>query len=483
MVLLNIPRAATPAGVVYDTPSSGTSKASPFNASDVDFLSQVEHHFQTIQPVTIIKVQKANSQLCSKCRVTPYDNPKESPDYVDIVRSKKCVPSDVSHFDFSVPLDKSGRRTSVKKSTGKSLKRADARSILQKPTQLVCWKCHKSRDIEVSKHMHRMGDQGIAYRGPEITGEKPMELLWQARNLALELCGTFRQNVRRESTGQYSSQDTLAPQVWAPAGAINDIGVARFQRLLNFVKHSAFFTSLFDPCYRDRKFWIGSWRLMVDLDVSEIETLALKLFGDPSVPYPDMNLFTMLIRFDLFSPIRRPVLLRIVLGIESQVEIFNCEVCASDFMMIDSMDHQSAVKLHIPLNRTKNAPRCDDWRDFSTQFETKASSENLKWTELGYIHQGWTEQSLLREAKDDIIIDEFDENGLPAHIRQFQPFQADSDWEYFGGVLIGSRIYDDSDSKSDAWDATDSESDDQFDPFLTEHSRRLGKYVVRDEWQ
>ena len=478
-----MPRAATPVGVVYDTPSPSISKSSPFDGSDVDFLSQFEHHFQSIQPVTIIKVQKANSQLCSKCRVTPYDNPRESPDYVNIVRNKKDIPADVSHFDFSIPLDNSGLRTSVKNSTGKSSKRAGARFILQKATQLVCWKCHKSRHLEVSKHMHRMGDQGIAYRGPEITDEKPMELLWQARNLALDLCGTFRQNVGRESTGQYSSQDTSAPQVWASAKAINDIGMARFQRLLNFVKHSAFFTSLFDPCHRDRQVWIGSWRLMADPHVSEIETLALKLFGDPSVPYPDMNLFTMLIRFNLFSPIRRPVLLRIVLGIESQAEIVDCEVCASDFMVIDSIDHQSTVKIHIPLTRTKNAPRCDDWPDFSTQFETKRSHENLKWTELGYIHQGWTEQSLLRKAKDDIIVDEFDENGPPAHIRQFQPFQADSDWEYFGGALMGSGIYEDSDSKSDAWDATDSESDDQFDPFLIEHSRRLERCVVRDKWQ
>lgn len=326
-----------------------------------------------------------------------------------------------------------------------------------------------------------MGHQGIAYRGREITDEKPTQLLWQARNLALDLCGTFRQKVGRESPGQYSSQDTSAPEVWASAQAIDNIGPARFQRLLNFVKHSAFFTSLLSPCHRDQQFWVGSWRLMADLHGSEIETLALGLFGDPSVPYPEMNLFTFIIRFNLSSPTRK-LLLRLVLGTESQAEIFNCEVCASDFMILDSIDQETAVKIHIPLTRTKNPLRCNGWRDFSTNFETKTCHENRRWSEIRYIHQGWTELSLLRNVKDKNIVDHFDENGPPAHIKQFQPFQDDSEWDCFSGAMIGSGLREDPDSNSDVWDPTGSESDDQFDPFLKEHSRKVEEILVRDEW-
>ena len=109
------------------------------------------------------------------------------------------------------------------------------------------------------------------------------------------------------------SRDPSAPEVWASAQAIHDIETTRFERLLNFVKRSAFFTDLFEPCHRDREFWVGNWRLMVDPQGVEIEAQARDLFGTPSMPYSEMNLFTMLIRFKPSSPTSRSVLLRLII--------------------------------------------------------------------------------------------------------------------------------------------------------------------------
>ena len=163
---------------MYYTPHSITNGESTFNATDNDVLSQVKHHFRSIRPVTIIKVRKVYSQPCSKCIFSPYDKPQESPDYRGIVSVKTNSPPD-SQFDLSSRFDESGLEISANKSSDDLSSSAGAEIGLLEPTQQVCWKCHESRNIRVSKHVHRMGVQGIVYRGPEITAEKPIQLLWQ----------------------------------------------------------------------------------------------------------------------------------------------------------------------------------------------------------------------------------------------------------------------------------------------------------------
>ena len=177
--MLNMLCAIIVVDVVYYTPQFIADEVSSFNASHDDFFFHVEHHFWFIQPVVIIRVKKTNSQLCFKCRLISHDKLQESSDYVYIVKTKKRLLSDESQFNFSNPFDESGLGTSAQKPTSKLSKRPDAGCILQKPTYQICWKCHTPRHTKVSKHKHRMGDQGIAHCGREITSERPIELLWK----------------------------------------------------------------------------------------------------------------------------------------------------------------------------------------------------------------------------------------------------------------------------------------------------------------
>ena len=81
-------------------------------------------------------------------------------------------------------------------------------------------------------------------------------------------------------------------------------------------------------------------------------------------------------------------------------------------------------------------------------------------------------------------VDRFDPTGPSAHIRQFQPFQDDSDWRCFRGALKDSGLHEDEDedAKSAVWDAMGDELDDQIDSFLKEHYKGFETKLMRDEW-
>ena len=480
----------------YYTPQSITDHSSPFEITDGIFLSQVEHHFQTIQPVITIKVERANSQLCSRCFITPLDEPEESPYYIRVKLVKghddQLLPSDSdstskSDDESTRPDDQASRPSTqggqssnqpVKPKIQPSRARITAREIrIKKATQQICWKCRKFRSLKVAQHRHRMGDLGIICRGRSSSHSKATKLLWQSRNLALNLRSvlcSYSLADERESTQPWSQYHGV-PEIWIPPQALTDIGVTKLQRLLGFIRYSKLFLELFELNGPDQASWKRDWRFMSEAHGTGIETLARDLFGDPSVPYPEMKLATILIQFKLTSITPRPILLRLVLGIETKPEIHKCEACASDFMILDYMDAEAAVKIHVPLTRAFNIQLHASWDNFSRHFTTETCHDDSNWSEMGHHFQGWSEQALSTRAVASKKDKKFDETGGALHHEEFQPYSNDHVWEFWGGDLMSGNLCVKAQAEEETWNETgenSDESDDEFDPFLEQHDRR-----------
>ena len=437
------------------------------------FLAQVEHHFQMIQPVTRVKVQRANSQLCSRCSITQLDDPKESPHYVCVKLAKPDELGDLpSESESASEPDEQLIRS-----------RVTSKVEIKRATLQRCWKCHKLRSLRVSNHIHRMGDQGIACVGRCSSEAKATQLLWKARNLAINLRGVLcgSTHVKAHDQRHSWSQDPAVPEVWIASRAITSIRATTLQRLLSFIKYSNLFGEIFNPSDSDWAAWRKNWRLMTDAHGSGIETLARDLFGNPSLPYPEIDLTSILIQFKLTSTTSRPVLLRLVLGIEPKPQIRDCEACACDFMILDYIEKDAAVKIHIPLTGSLDLRRHSNWEEFSKLFSTKTRSENSRWSEMGYLYQGWSEQILSRRVVDLDRDVRFDETGGSEHTSEYQPFPDDNIWKFWSGDLMSEELRTEAEAKDEVWNENgecSDESDVVFDPFLEEHDRKRKRVVL-----
>ena len=291
----------------------------------------------------------------------------------------------------------------------------------------------KSEDV---RHIHRMGDQGIACRGRCVDKMKAADYLWQARNLAVSISEMLHRSVvagRPKKWNAFSSEP-LVPQFWIPPQAFATIEVSRLQTVLQKVKQSGLCTELLDLTGKDRFNWKKNWALMTHDDGSRTEALSRDLFGDPSLPYPEMNLFTIFIRFDTAHSSMRPVLLRLVFGIDPREYIQHCSLCHNDFMILDLIDSGAAVKIHIPMNSARDY-FYQNWQDYSDRLRMKICDEEATWRDMDYLYQGWFCVLVLilptgdqEHTSEDTEWDEFAPEGI---VTEFQPFATAMHWHLF----------------------------------------------------
>ena len=424
---------ATPEGVHYFTPQSIADHSSPFEEIDAVFVSQIEHHFQVAQPVIRVEVQRLNSQLCTKCSLTGIDQPNTSSYFMRVKYVKADNPD--------ILLSDSDSEDHMRHRSNKSKGIATAKVQVDGATLQICWKCRKGRVLQVTSQLHRMGNQGIVCQGRYANKPKAFQLLWQAHNLALDLRGVLCKSryIDASDRDHYWSQDQKVPEVWVRPQVATGSEMTKLQRLLGFIKFSHLFHELFEASNLDLATWKKTWRPMTDTHALGIETLARDLFGNPLLPYPEMTLTTILVRFSLTYPTTRSILLRFVFGLEPKTEIRDCETCALDFMILDYIDGDAAVKIHIPLRSGLEIRRHDSWESFSKVFSIETCSENRRWNEMGYMFQGWSEQVLLTRRIDLDKHEEFDETGGSKHINEFQPFANDSEWNFWQGDLVSGE--------------------------------------------
>ena len=238
-------------------------------------------------------------------------------------------------------------------------------------------------------HTHQVAEQGIACRGRFSDSERAIKLLWQARNFAIDLAKIMLEPGAGGAVAQNQWSDRpLAPQFWASPQAPEGPGRARIQRLTECMKRAMLCKRLIGVGKQDSSRWLGDWRLMNETEIFNVETAGRLTFGNPSLPYPEMEICTLWVKFDKSSAKTSNNLLRICVCIDPNQEQQECNSCHSICLVLDYMDPDGAVKLNVPLFHSDQ--RTSGWAHFENESKTRGRTINSTWRDVNYIYQGMT---------------------------------------------------------------------------------------------
>lgn len=121
---------------------------------------------------------------------------------------------------------------------------------------------------------------------------------------------------------------------------------------------------------------------------SEAQAMANNVFGDPSLPYPEMGLISLLIKFSVTIPNSRPLFMRVCMAVDRDQWVRECNCCHSACMLLDVVDSQMAVKAHVPLSVRTAKWAYSDWTNISDVFKTRTHMQKATWRDKAYLHQG-----------------------------------------------------------------------------------------------
>lgn len=141
--------------------------------------------------------------------------------------------------------------------------------------------------------------------------------------------------------------------------------------LISHVKHRTLCQHLLGLGRRDTTKWLNGWRLMEETTGSETQAMANNLFGDPALPYPEMGLISLLIRFTTTVPESRLLLMRVCVVVDRDPSVRKCNYCHSACILLDVIDSQIAVKAHVPLSVRTAKRTYFGWTDFLNVFRSK----------------------------------------------------------------------------------------------------------------
>ena len=236
-------------------------------------------------------------------------------------------------------------------------------------------------------HLHQAAKQGIACRGRFSVGDRATKILWRAHNFAIGVAKIMLEPAAAGGLVQNQwSTHSLAPQFWVSPQGSEGPGHARVQQLVEFVKRTVLCRRLICVGREDSSRWLGDWRLMNESEVFNVETAGCLTFGNPSLPYPEMEIVTLWAKFDTSTAKTNSNLLRICICIDSDQERQDCNSCHSTCLVLDYMDPRGAVKLNIPLFRShENTPK---WDQFQNTIRTHKNTIQSTWRDVNYIYQG-----------------------------------------------------------------------------------------------
>ena len=238
-------------------------------------------------------------------------------------------------------------------------------------------------------HPHQAAEQGIACRGRFSDGDKAKKLLWQARDFAIGLAKIMlKPGAAGELAQRQWSDQPLAPRFWVSTRAPEGPGRARVQRLVEYVKLATLCKRLIGIGKQDSSRWLGGWCLMNEIEIFNVETAGRLTFGNPSLPYPEMEIFTLWVKFDKSTAKASSSLLRMCFCIDPDQERQECNYCHSTCLVLDYMDPEGAVKLNIPLFRSDQ--QTFGWAHFQDAIRTYKRTIESTWRDANYIYQGMT---------------------------------------------------------------------------------------------
>ena len=285
-------------------------------------------------------------------------------------------------------------------------------------------------------HPHQAAKQGIACRGRFSVDDRATKILWRAHNFAMGFAKIMLDPSAASGLAQNQwSTNPLAPQFWVSPQAPEGPGHARVRRLVEHVKGTVLCRRLIAVGRQDSSRWLGNWRLMNESEVFNVETAGCLTFGNPSLPYPEMEIVTFWVKFDTSTAKTNSNLLRICICVDSDPERQHCNLCHSTCLVLDYMDPTGAVKLNIPLFRSDE--KTPKWDQFQDTIGTTKKTIQSTWRDVNYIYQGLSplgmdckrhkrtkanrEICFLSDTEEDSEEETWDAEGKSAHTL-FEPF-------------------------------------------------------------
>lgn len=256
-------------------------------------------------------------------------------------------------------------------------------------------------------HAHQVAAQGIACRGRFSDSDTATKLLWQSHNFAIGLVKIMLEpGAAGEVPQAESSEHPLAPRFWVTPQGPEGLGAARVQRLIKYVKPTMLCKRLIGEGKQYSSRWLGDWRLMDETEIYNVETASRFTFGNPSLPYPEMEIFTLWVKLDEAAGNSGCGLLRMCFCIDPAQERQDCSCCHGICLVLDYMDPKGAVKLNVPL--LSSSQRILDWAGFRDGDKMDKRTIQSTWRDVNYIFQGMKPIPVLckrhkRTKKDTVL--------------------------------------------------------------------------------
>lgn len=252
----------------------------------------------------------------------------------------------------------------------------------------------KEQDLATDRHPHQNAGHGIICRGRFSDEETTRRFFWQARNLVLELAETLLNKGKNQEPIRASHRTELSQIFyWISPQSSECLSTSKTKLFLEKVKNCSLCQSLLGFDSRGMQRWLGDWQQMTSEEGSSSEEFGCLCFGDPSEPYPEMEITTILARSEETDPTIDSSLLRICLWVDPTEERQNCCYCHSKGMILDFVNSGGTVKINVPLFGANDLGPIFDWAHFNDCYQTAIEHGFYTWKELEYKFQG-TAQTL-----------------------------------------------------------------------------------------
>lgn len=163
------------------------------------------------------------------------------------------------------------------------------------------------------------------------------------------------------------------------------ISASTILHLISHVKQRNLCQHMLGLGRRDTAKWLNGRRLMTESAGLKAQAVANSLFGDPSLPYPEMGLISLLVRSTSTVPESRLLFMRVCMAVDRNPRVWECNYC---HMLLNVIDPQTAVKTHVPLSVRNAMWAYFDWTDFSEVFTITTHVQKATWSDMAYRHQG-----------------------------------------------------------------------------------------------
>lgn len=283
--------------------------------------------------------------------------------------------------------------------------------------------------LELQSHLHQMGLQWLSCSGRFENATDHCLYLQNARNLAIDLNEALSDAepfVRQKHEEAFET----GPEYFFTDSSTSSKDHERIA-FLDCVRQGKIFPLVLG-LDRISTQWNGKWRPMSLERATELKQFAKVVFGDLSLPFTEMALTSLLIRFQFAPDLDTCKLIRIVFGLDGSTEIQNCRGCQPAFMALDYMDDDGAMKIHVPLAQAGKDRRCLDEHDYGRTFETEAGVVCSSLVQLSSSYQGWSYLPMYHQndpvsSPAEEESDEWDPDGFDEQDRHFQPYPPDSE--------------------------------------------------------